>query len=60
MKALDYFLVFCIIALLATGFFIHDSCEYAVIAVVNGCACLCGGILGARQGDRLYKKNKEK
>ncbi len=59
MKALDYLLFFGAIALLGLSYFFHTKGNYELSALVNLCACVCGGVGGARIGGRIHKKNQE-
>ena len=59
MKALDYFLILCAIALLGISYFFHTKGNYELSAVVNFCAIACGIALGSRIGGRVRKKNQE-
>ncbi|MBR5393217.1 MAG: hypothetical protein IK148_10245 [Prevotella sp.] len=59
MKALDYFLFICAIALLVVSYFLNKKGNFEVAAIVNFCAYICGTVGGTRIGTRIYKKNKE-
>ena len=59
MKALDYFLFICAIALLGVSYLLNTKGNYELAALVNLCALVCGGIGGTRIGARIYKKNQE-
>ena len=59
MKALDYFLILCAIALLGVSYYMHTKGNYELAAVVNFCAFACGIALGSRIGGRVRKKNQE-
>ena len=59
MKALDYFLLLCTIALLGVSYFLNTKGNFGLAAIVNLCAFVCGGVLGSRIGGRIYKKNQE-
>ncbi|MBQ8452667.1 MAG: hypothetical protein IJ539_02695 [Prevotella sp.] len=59
MKALDYFLIICALALLGIAFFFHTKGNYGLAASVNFCAFMCGVALSARIGGRVRKKNQE-
>ena len=58
-KALDYFLFICAIALLGVSYFLNTKGNYALAALVNCCAYICGTVAGTRIGIRIYKKNQE-
>jgi uncharacterized membrane protein YfcA len=59
MKALDYFLIICTIALLGVAYFLMTKDNIKLAALVNFCAYMCGAVLGARIGSRMHKKNQE-
>ena len=59
MKVLDILLIVAAIALLVASYFVYRSGQAEFGAMVTLCACLCGGVLGARWGGRQYKKNQE-
>ena len=59
MKALDYFLLICAIALLGVAYYITTTGNLKLAALVNFCAYICGTVAGTRIGARIYKKNKE-
>ena len=59
MKALDYFLLFCTIALLGVSYFLNTKGNFELAALVNFCAYACGVVFGSRVGGRIYKKNQE-
>ena len=59
MKALDYLLIICAIALLGLSYFFHTKGNYELAALVNLCAFMCGSVGGARIGGRIHKKNQE-
>ena len=59
MKALDYFLFICAIALLGISYFLNTKGNYELAALVNFCAYACGFVFGSRVGGRIYKKNQE-
>ena len=60
MKALDYFLLFCAIALLGVAYYITTTGNLELAALVNFCAYIRGTVAGTRIGGRIYKKNQEK
>lgn len=60
MKALDYFLLICAIALLGVAYYITTTGNFELAALVNFCAFACGAVLGSRVGGRIHKKNQEK
>ena len=59
MKALDYFLILCAIALLGIAYYISKKGNLELAALVNFCAYICGAVGGARLGGRIHKKNQE-
>ena len=59
MKALDYFLIICTIALLGISYYLMTIDQHAGAAIVNIGAYACGIPVGARIGGRIYKKNQE-
>ena len=59
MKALDYFLIICAIALLGVSYFFHTKGNFGIAALVNLCAFAFGIAFGTRIGVRMYKKNQE-
>ncbi|MBQ7426114.1 MAG: hypothetical protein IJV20_02545 [Prevotella sp.] len=59
MKALEYFLLFCAIVLLAVSYYLSTEGNFKVAALVNFCALICGSVAGTRIGGRIYKKNQE-
>ena len=59
MKALDYFLLICAIALLGVAYYITTTGNLKLAALVNFCAYACGVVFGSRVGGRIYKKNHE-
>ena len=59
MKVLDILLIVAAIALLVAGYYAYRSSQAELGAIVNLCACMCGGVFGARWGGRQYKKNQE-
>ncbi len=59
MKALDYFLVICAIALLSVAYYISQKGNFKLAALVNFCAYICGAVGGARLGGRIHRKNQE-
>ncbi len=59
MKALDYFLLICAIALLGVAYYITTTGNFKLAALVNFCAFMCGSVGGARIGGRIHKKNQE-
>ena len=59
MKALDYLLIICTVALLGIAYFFHTKGNYELTALANFCAFMCGVALGARIGGRVRKKNQE-
>ena len=56
MKALDYFLLICVIAFLVISYFVENA---ELKALVTFGATACGAVLGGRWGGRQYKKNQE-
>ena len=59
MTALDYFLLFCTIALLGVSYFLNTKANFELAALVNLCAFAFSGAVGARIGGRIQKKNQE-
>ena len=59
MKALDYFLLICAIALLGVAYYLTTTGNIKLAALVNFCALVLGGVSGSRIGGRIYKKNQE-
>ena len=59
MKALEYFLLFCAIVLLAVSYYLSTEGNFKVAALVNFYAFICGTVAGTRIGGRIYKKNQE-
>mgnify|MGYP006916296250 CR=1 FL=1 len=59
MKALDYFLLICAIALLGIAYYHTTAGNIKLAALVNFCAFVCGTVAGTRIGGRIHKKNQE-
>ena len=59
MKALDYFLMICAIALLGVAYYLTTTGNIKLATLVNFCAFVLGSVSGARIGGRIYKKNQE-
>ena len=59
MKALDFFLIICAIALLGLSNFLNAKGNAELAALVNFCAIVCGATFGARIVGRIHKKNQE-
>ena len=59
MKALDYLLIICAMALLGVAYFISKEGNAELSALVSMCAFSCSGAFGARIGGSIHKKNQE-
>ena len=59
MKALDFLLIICAIALLAVCYYFYSAGNAELGALASICATLCAAAFGARWGERMHKKNQE-
>ena len=60
MKALDFFLIICALALLGVSYYFITIGNAELAALANFCAFICGVAFGSRLGGRIYKENQEK
>ncbi|MCR5270189.1 MAG: hypothetical protein K6D91_04125 [Prevotella sp.] len=59
MKALDCFLIVCVIVLLGVAYYVNTVGNAELAVLINFCAIVCGVAFGSRLGGRQYKKNQE-
>ena len=59
MKALDYFLIVCMVALLCVAYYLVTIDHFKTAGIINLCAYVGSVVLSARIGGRIYKKNQE-
>lgn len=60
MKVLDFLLIIGAISLLIASYYLYSGGKAELGALATFFATLCGGVFGARQGGRIYKKNHDK